>query len=159
MKEKTSSLIECHNVFHRNWRTPKLLDGLNCKSKGEDNGRRRSWGALFGSQHFRGRKVCWSSRMGPWRAISNSIIHADLHKSNNKLVSAMLNFGAHMNNGQKWTHKTHHSLNSGEATTFPLTIYFVHGHRASTQMSFCLETHKWESWNSKNWDSRNFGGP
>jgi hypothetical protein len=23
-----------------------------------------SWGTLFGSQYFRGRKVCWSSRMG-----------------------------------------------------------------------------------------------
>jgi hypothetical protein len=25
------------------WHTPKLLDGLNCKSKGDDSGKRRSW--------------------------------------------------------------------------------------------------------------------
>jgi hypothetical protein len=25
-------------------------------------------------------------------------------------------------------------------------------------MSFCLETPKWESWNSQNWDFCNFGG-
>jgi hypothetical protein len=31
------------------WRTPKLLDGFNYKSKGEDNERRKSWGALLGS--------------------------------------------------------------------------------------------------------------
>jgi hypothetical protein len=31
--------------WHFLWRTPKLLDGLNCESKGEDNGRKRSWGA------------------------------------------------------------------------------------------------------------------
>ncbi len=46
------------------WCTPNLLDGFNCKSKGDDNGRRRSWGALPGSQHFRGRGVCWSFGMG-----------------------------------------------------------------------------------------------
>ncbi len=40
------------------WRTPKLLDGLNFESKGEDNERRKSWGALLGSQHFGGRGAC-----------------------------------------------------------------------------------------------------
>jgi hypothetical protein len=33
---------------------PKLLDGFNYESKGEDNKKRKSWGALLGSQHFRG---------------------------------------------------------------------------------------------------------
>jgi hypothetical protein len=28
------------------WHTPKLLDGFNCESKGDNSGRRRSWGAL-----------------------------------------------------------------------------------------------------------------
>jgi hypothetical protein len=28
------------------WRTPKLLDGLNCESKDEDNGRRKSQGVF-----------------------------------------------------------------------------------------------------------------
>jgi hypothetical protein len=60
---------------------------------------------------------------------------------------------------QTWTHKTHHDLDLGEATTFPLIIYFVPGHGTSTQMSFCLETPKWKSWNSHNWDSCDFGGP
>jgi hypothetical protein len=28
------------------------------ESKGEDNGRRRNWGTLLGSQHFEGRRAC-----------------------------------------------------------------------------------------------------
>jgi hypothetical protein len=46
-------------------------------------------------------------------------------------------FGARMNHGHTHTHKTHHDLNLGEATTFPLIIFFVTVHGAYTQMSFC----------------------
>jgi hypothetical protein len=69
-------------------RTPKLLDGLNCESKCEDNGKRRIWGSLPGSQHFEGRRVCSSFGMGLGRMTSNLITHMDLHKLNNKLVNA-----------------------------------------------------------------------
>jgi len=68
-------------------------------------------------------------------------------------------FGAQINYEQTQTHKTHHGLNLGEATTFPLIVYSVRGHGTSTQMSFCLETLKWESQNSQNLDLREFGGP
>jgi hypothetical protein len=44
----------------------------------------------------------------------------------------------------------------GEGTTFPLTVYSVHGHETNTQMSFCPETYEFR--NSYNWDSYNFGG-
>jgi hypothetical protein len=46
-------------------------------------------------------------------------------------------FGARTSQGQTWTHKTHHGPDLGEATTFPLIIYFVLNHRTNTQMSFC----------------------
>ncbi len=36
------------------WRTPKLFDRFNCKSKCENNGKIRSWGTLLGSQILRG---------------------------------------------------------------------------------------------------------
>jgi hypothetical protein len=52
-----------------------------------------------------------------------------------------------MNHGQTRTYKTHHGPNLGEATTFPLIIYFMLGHKISTQMSF----YPWESQNSQNW--------
>jgi hypothetical protein len=59
---------------------------------------------------------------------------------------------------QTWTHKTHHTLDLKEATTFPLIVYYVPSHGTNTQISFCPETPKWESQNSQSWDSRNFGG-
>jgi hypothetical protein len=49
-------------------------------------------------------------------------------------------FGAQMSHGQTRTHKTHHGPNLGEATTFPLIVHSMHGHRANIQMAFCLET-------------------
>jgi hypothetical protein len=33
---------------------PKLLDGLNYKSKDENNGRKRGWVTFFSSSHFEG---------------------------------------------------------------------------------------------------------
>jgi hypothetical protein len=38
--------------LHLQWRTPKLLDGLNCESKNEGNERKRSLGMLPNSQPF-----------------------------------------------------------------------------------------------------------
>jgi len=103
-----------------------------------NNRRRRSWGALLNSQHLGGRGACWSSGMGLGRLTSNSITHTRLHKPNNKLVSVELeHFGARMSHGQTQTHKTHHDLDLGEATTFPHIVYSMHGHGTNTQMSFC----------------------
>jgi hypothetical protein len=96
---------------------------------------------------------------GLGRLISESITHIDLHKSNNKLVSAYLDtFGARTNHEQTWTHKTHNGLDLGQTITFLLIVLFVLGHGASTQMSFCPKTPKWESRNSQNWEFRHFGG-
>jgi len=55
-----------------------------------------------------------------------------------------------MSHGQTQTHKTHHDLDLGEATTFPLIVYFVPGHETNTQMSFCPRIPKWESQDSHN---------
>jgi hypothetical protein len=68
--------------------TLKLLDGLSCESKEEDNGRRKNWGALLGLSHFEGKGACWSSGMGLGRLTSKSLTHTNLHKPNNKLVNA-----------------------------------------------------------------------
>jgi hypothetical protein len=51
-------------------------------------------------------------------------------------------FGVRTSQKQIRTHKTHHSLNLGEANT----LYSMVGHRTSIQMTFCPETPKWESW-------------
>jgi hypothetical protein len=57
-------------------------------------------------------------------------------------------FGAQMNHEQTWIHEIHHNPNLREAITFPFTIFFVFGHGAYTQMSFCLGMPKLESRNS-----------
>jgi hypothetical protein len=93
------------------------------------------------------------------RLTRNSLIHTDLHKPN-KLVSAWLeHFGAQTNHGQTQIHKIHRSPDLGEATNFPLIVYYVLGHGTNTQMSFCSRTPKWVSRNSHNWDFCDFGGP
>ncbi len=58
------------------------------------------------------------------------------------LVHNLSAFGAWMNRGQTWTHKIHHNLDLGEATTFPLIIYSMPSHGTNTQMSFCPRTPK-----------------
>jgi hypothetical protein len=68
-------------------------------------------------------------------------------------------FDAKTSHGQIQTHKTHHGSNLGEATTFPLIVYYVPLHKAHIQMTFCPRTPKWKSQNSQSWDSRNFGAP
>jgi hypothetical protein len=40
------------------------------------------------------------------------------------------------------THKTHHGLDLGEATTFPLIVLFVTSFKGCIQMSFSLEIPK-----------------
>ncbi len=84
--EIRKNLIFMHG---KKWHTPKLLDGLNCEFKGEDNGRKKkTLGHVLGLQHFRGRGACYNFGMGLRRLISNSLTHMNLHKPNNKLVSA-----------------------------------------------------------------------
>jgi len=62
-----------------------LMDSI--ASPKVNNGKKQSWGALSGSQHFGGKRVCWSSGMGLGKLTSTSITYIDLHKPN-KLVSA-----------------------------------------------------------------------
>ncbi len=69
---------------------PKFLSRFNWESKCENNERIRSQGTLLGSQHFGVEGHVGVSGWGLKRAISKSITHMDLHKPNNKLVSAQL---------------------------------------------------------------------
>jgi hypothetical protein len=128
-------------------RTPKLFDGLNCESKGEDIERKRSWGTLPGSQHFGGRRVCWSSRIKT-RKIDKEFNYSHgptQNQTTSWLIRSWSTFGAWTNHEQTHTHKIHHGPNLGKATTFSFIVYFVLGHRTNTQMSFCLGTPKLES--------------
>jgi hypothetical protein len=72
------------------------------------------------------------------------------------IVGTLLMLGRTTGNSD--THKTHHGLDLGEATTFPLIVYFAALHMGHIQMAFCPGTPKWESRNSHIRDSCNFGG-
>jgi hypothetical protein len=129
----------------------------------ENNKKVKSWGTLLSSQHFGGKGTCWSSEMKLGRMTSNqSFTWTCTNQTISWLVHSWNIFGVRTNHKQTWTHKTHHGPNLGEATTFPLIVYYVPNHETSTQMSFCPRTPKWESQNSQSWDSHNFpnfGGP
>jgi hypothetical protein len=87
-----------------------------------------------------------ASGWGLRKLTSKSIIHMNMHKPNNKLVSVQLEQLWCMHEPlQTHIHKTHQDLNLGEATAFPIIVYSIPGHGANTQMSFCPETPKWES--------------
>jgi hypothetical protein len=53
-----------------------------------------------------------------------------------------ITFGARTSHGQTRIHKIHHGLDLGEATTFPLIVYYAPFHDAHIQMAFCLGTSK-----------------
>jgi hypothetical protein len=69
-----------------------------------------------------------------WQA---STIHTDLHKTNTRwLVHSWSTFGAKTSHGQIRTHKTHHGSDLGEATTFPLIVYFMPLHGGHIKWHF-----------------------
>jgi hypothetical protein len=47
-----------------------------------------------------------------------------------------------MSHGHIRIHKIHHSLNLGEAITFPFIVFSMISHEGCTQMLFCLKTPK-----------------
>jgi hypothetical protein len=101
---------------------------------------------LPNSQHVGGRGVCWNSGMGLGRMISNhSLIRTNTKPRTSGLVHNWNTLNVKTSHGQTRTHKTHHSSNLGEATTFPLVVYYVPLHEAHIQMAFCPKTPKWES--------------
>jgi hypothetical protein len=114
-----------------------------------NNERVKSWGTFFNSQHFEGRGACWSSGMGTRKSDKHQLLtQTCTNQTISWLIHSLSIFGVKMN------------LNLGrEATTFPLIVYFMPLHEAHIQMTFCLETPKWESQNSQSWDSRDFGDP
>jgi hypothetical protein len=146
-----------HQVTH-----PQAPYGPNCESKGEDNGRRKSWGTFPDSQHFEGRKACWSSGMGLGRMINNqSLTRTCTNQTTSWLVHNWSTFGARAKHGQTQIHKTHHDLDLREATTFPLyNIIFVWPWDQHPNVILSRDSQpKCEFWNSQIWDFCNFGGP
>jgi len=97
--------------------------------------------------------------MGLGRVTNNLFTHTNLHPTNHKLlIQCWSTFGVKTSHERPRTHKTHHGLDSGEATTFPHIVYSTPLHEAHIQMVLCPETPKKESQNYQSWNSRNFVG-
>jgi hypothetical protein len=95
---------------------------------------------LCNLQHFGGKGACWSLKWRLGWMTSESIIHIDLHNLNNKLVSAWLKHFCCTNEPRAYMDSQDSSrYGLGEATTFPLIVFFVISHRSYIQMSFCPE--------------------
>jgi len=99
-----------------------------------------------------------ASRWGLGKMISGSIIHIDLHKPNNKLVSVQLKHFWCMNKPWAYTRFTRFIMvwTLMKSPPSPLVISMVY-HRGYTQMSFFLGLPNQESQNSGNWVSYHFG--
>ncbi len=95
---------------------------------------------FLGSQQFKGRGACWSSEMGLRRMTSvQSLTWTCTNQTTSWLMHNLDIFGARTSHGQIQTHKTHNGPDLGEATTFPLIVYFLPLHRGHIQMAFCPE--------------------
>jgi hypothetical protein len=58
------------------------------------------------------------------------------NQTTSELMHNLNTFVARTSHRRTPIHKTHHSSNLGEATTFPLIVYFVVGHGTNIQMTF-----------------------
>jgi hypothetical protein len=82
-------------------------------------------------------------KWGLGRVISESIIHTNLHKPNNKLVSVWLELFWCTNKPLTFTDSQNSPrLGLGETTTFPFIVFFFINHEGCIQMSFFLGTLK-----------------
>jgi hypothetical protein len=94
---------------------------------------------FLSSQHFGNKGACWNSGMGTM--MSDKWVNYFTWTRTNQIRSWLMHswntFGAWMSHGHTWTHKVHHGLDLGEATTFPFIILFVISHGGYIQMPFC----------------------
>ncbi len=86
------------------------------------------------------------------------VTHLNLYQTNQQVGQFTFwnTLGARTSHRQPWTHKTHHGMDSREATTFPHIIFSMSLRDTYIQMVFCPGTPKEESQNYIGLDSRDF---
>ncbi len=107
----------------------------------------------------RGRRVVWEAP-GLDQEEIKLFGHGPASKTNMSWLEVILHaFGVGTSHGLTRTHMTHHGLDLGEATTFPLIVFSVAPREAYIQMTLFPRTPKVESRNCPDLDSRDFGHP
>ncbi len=138
-----------------------FLDALNYECKGENNRRKKSWGAFLNSQHFKGRRACQSSKVGTSKIDKQVNYLHEPAKTKQQVGQCVIGtFFIHERTISKHRLTRFTTAQTwGKPSLSPLIVFSMFGHGANMQMSFCLEIPKWESRNSQNCVSCNFGGP
>ncbi len=140
--------------------TPKLLNRLNCESKCENNRRTKSCECSLARNTLGMEGCAKASRWGLHRGTSKSITHTNLHKPNNKLVSAQLE---HF----QCTNESRTNMDSqdspwpelGGSHHLPLYNILCVSPQGQHPIVICPKTPKLESRNFQNCDSHNYGSP
>jgi hypothetical protein len=80
-------------------------------------------------------------KVGAHLGWGGSFLHIFLHAWEHEMWLSGFTFSPHFykpSHGQTRSHKTHHSLDLGEATTFPLIVFPTSLHGGHIEMAFCL---------------------
>ncbi len=105
---------------------------------------------------WEGRAESFGIRLG--RRASYLVIRTYIQNQSTSWLKLILHlFGVGTSHGRPWTHLTHHSPDSGEATTFPHIVFSMFLCDTRIQMTFITGTPKEESRNYPGLDSRDFG--
>jgi len=76
---------------------------------------------LPGSQHFKGKGVCWSFGLGIRTSDKRvNYSHGLAHQTTSWLVHNWSTFGAQTSHKHTWTHKTHHGSDLRKPSPSPL---------------------------------------
>jgi hypothetical protein len=120
----------------------------------------RARGTLPALSIRRGRGVCWGFGIRLGRGTRYLVIRSCIQNQPRSWLEFILHpLGVGTSHEQPWTHLTHHGLDSGEATTFPLILFSTALRRTCIQMALFPGTPKVESRNCPGLDSHDFGHP
>jgi hypothetical protein len=152
-----SIYFKCVKKINHKWRNPKSLVRLprvQLCHKVEVWGLEGSLPAL---DTKRGRGACWGSGIRLGRGTSYLVIRSCIQNQPTSWLELILHsFGVGTSHERPWTHLTHHSPDSKEATTFPHIVFYALLRGTRIQMAFIPGTPKGESRNCPGLESRDF---
>jgi hypothetical protein len=127
---------------------PKLLNGLKCQFKVKTSDGQRVGACSLARNTFGGRGACWSSGMGTRKSdkqvnYSYEPAQTTQQVATSWLVRSYNIFGARTSHRQIRIHNIHHGLDLGEATTFPLIVFFVPDHGPTLKCHFISGLQIW----------------
>jgi hypothetical protein len=158
---RNNILQELGNIMYDkdgSWRTPKIGVEPTWGSNYVELRKIGTWGALPTSstkKGVEGRARSPEIRLGRWTRRSSLNLHPK--PTTKGLVSIREHPWVLGQATNTFTHKTHHGLNSGEATTFSHIVFSAALHGTCIQMALFPKTPKLESRNCPGLESQNFG--